>query len=156
MKPWEVVATLLKAGQIHVIIPKADDPNPRDPYRIAAIICPRTGKQITLENVQTIQVEHWPEKHEHGGEVSPDNAVISLAEGHKRQTKKEARDKKHERKLRIAREALAAAEAHKAGTGRLVKVVPIGRRAEVSERPKGPGWRPKKKVGGRVVWVRTK
>lgn len=123
MKPWEVIATLLTAGQLRI---RASDLRP-------VIMCLRTSKEITLENVRTIQVEHWPIKAEHGGPVSPDNAVISLAEGHKAQTKKEARDKKHERKLRIARLA----------------------KREVEQRVSKSKWRLKKKMSGEVVRVRT-
>lgn len=135
MKPWEVVATLLGSGQLQLVGPVGDD------YRAAmaagwrvAVVCLRSHKEITRENVRTIQVEHWPIKHEHGGPVSPDNAVISLSEGHKAQTKREARDKSHERKLRMAR--LAKADVEKR----------IG---------KEPKWRLKRKIDGSVVRVRT-
>lgn len=143
MKPWEVVATLLTAGQVKLrfVDPDtgADKPEIGDFISTATcrpiIKCLRSGKEITLDNVKTIQVEHWPVKHEHGGDVSPDNAVISLSEGHKAQTKREARDKKHERKLRIAR--LAKKEVEKR----------IG---------KEPKWRLKRKIDGSVVQVRTR
>lgn len=142
MKPWEVIATLLSSNQVrlmHVDALTGEDRTDIPTFRSTAttrpvIMCPRTGKEITLDNVKTIQVEHWPIKHEHGGPVSPDNAVISLSEGHKLQTKREARDKAHERKLRLARLA----------------------KADVEKRlGKEPKWRLKKKMDGSVVRVRT-
>jgi hypothetical protein len=142
MTPRQVVETLLRARQLRM--QAVDTDTGQDiPGRIfistadwrPIIMCLRSRKEITLDNVHTIDIEHWPIKHEHGGPVSPDNAVVSLGDGHKKQTKREARDKAHERKLRLAR--LAKADVEKR----------IG---------KEPKWRLKKKLTGEVVRVRTR
>jgi hypothetical protein len=138
--PRETIETLLRADQLRLqgLTPSGADDTGMT-YRRAAecrpiILCRRTGKEITLDNVHQVEVEHWPMKHEHGGPASPENAIISLADGHARQTKREARDKAHERKLRIARLA----------------------KADVEKKIGGTKWRLKKKLDGRVVRVRTK
>jgi hypothetical protein len=135
MTPKEVIATLIKAKQLVVRGPWGDDAAFGPPGLRAAIICPRTGQEITLANVDRVQVEHWPISHEHGGRVSPDNAVISLAEGHMIQTKKESQGRGKERRLQIARRAKTEIEK------------PIGKK---------PRWRIKKKLDGSVVKVRTR
>lgn len=131
MKPWEVIATLIIAKQIVVVIPRPDHPTSADPERRAAIICPRTGQQITLENVRRIQVEHWPERHKHGGALSPDNAVVSLKEGHALQTKREQKADAKER--RVKREK---------------KFSPDLKKKAKRVTGKATGWRWKKPMGG--------
>jgi hypothetical protein len=105
MKPWEVIATLLKAGQL-MIHTTTKKPTHGDymggdhtdgVYYVPDIRCKRTNKIITLENVRTIQIEHWPVREKHGGAVDPDNAIISLAEGHKDQTRREQKGDAKER-----------------------------------------------------------
>lgn len=124
MKPWEVIATLLTARQLRL---RASDLKP-------VIMCLRTNQEITLDNVRTVQIEHWPIRHIHGGDVSPDNAVVSLAEGHRQQTTREKKQDRKERRLRVARLA----------------------KSETERRFKQPKWRLKKKVSGEVVKVRTR
>jgi hypothetical protein len=112
-------------------------PPPRMPEGGAwkpVIMCPRTGKEITLDNVRTINVEHWPIRHLHGGPVDADNAIISLAEGHAEQTKREQKADAKERRLVIARKA----------------------KGEVEVKLTKPKWRLKKKLSGEVVKVRTR
>jgi len=128
MKPWEVVATLIKAGQLRVIY------GPHQTQDRVAIICLRTGKEITLDNVKRIQIEHWPVAHEHGGDVSPDNAIVSLAEGHMQHSARETQGRGKERRLQIARHA----------------------KDEIERKITKPKWRLKKKVSGEVVKVRTR
>jgi hypothetical protein len=138
--PRETIETLLRARQLRLSWSADGSPSITSltlkegtEYR-PIIICARTGKEITLDNVHQVQVEHWPVKHEHGGPASPENAIISLAVGHKVQTKREARDKAHERKLRIARLA----------------------KDQVEKKLTKARWRLKKKIGGEVVKVRTR
>lgn len=129
MKPWEVIATLLTARQLRIVqVEPGAEPVP-------VIICLRTGKPITLENVRTIQVEHWPERHKHGGPVSPDNAIVSLAEGHKEQTTREKKADSKEDRIRKGRKVLAD----------------VTKKMARYERP--TGFKFKKKVDGRVVRV---
>jgi len=133
MKPWEVIATLLKSGQIKVRDESHEWHDGQRHYR-AVIICPRTLMEITPDNVRRIQIEHWPERHKHGGEVDPNNAVISLAEGHREQTKREKKADAKERRLKIARRA----------------------KHDVEQRISQPKFRLKKKMSGEVVRVRTR
>lgn len=139
MKPWEVIATLLKQGQVVAVIPRSNYPTPQDPERRGAIICKRSGQEITLENVRRIQVEHWPKRHKHGGEVSPDNAVISLKEGHAVQTKREKAADAKERRVKRDR-----------------KFTPDMDKKKRRVTGKPTGWRWKKPIGGgRPVKVPT-
>jgi hypothetical protein len=137
LRPWEVIAVLLQNKQLRVIN-RYGGVLGNDELTAALraiIVCPRTGQEITLENVRRIQVEHWPVAYEHGGPTSPDNAIISLREGHMEHTARETQGRGKERRLQIARKAKAEIEQH------------IGKK---------PKWRLKKKVGGGVVRVRTK
>lgn len=132
MKPWEVIATLITAKQLVVVTPVMEGGGTCLPY--AAIQCPRTKKLVTLDNVRTIQVEHWPQRHKHGGPVSPDNAVISLAEGHKEQTRREKKADAKEDRIRQGRKILVDLEKKARGK-------------------KPTGYRYKRKIDGRVVKV---
>lgn len=138
MKPWEVIATLLTAMQLHVV----KEPWPGKPglfQRRAVIMCHRTRQEITLDNVKRIQVEHWPERHKHGGAVDPKNAIISLKEGHAIQTKREKGQDAKERRVKRDRKFTPNLEKKK-------------RRAA----GKPTGWRWKKPMGrGKPVKVPT-
>jgi hypothetical protein len=131
MKPWEVVATIL--AQLRVFGPDGAPLGQVGAF-FPGILCLRTGERITLDNVRDINVEHWPRREKHGGEVAPENALISLAAGHKVQTKREQKSDAKERRLTVARLA----------------------KHEVERRVSRGKFRLKKKLNGDVVRVRVR
>lgn len=143
LKPWEIVAVLLRQlrvnvsgtrqGQEYVRTVRCDFVGGGD-FVQPVLACPRTGEPIVAENVRRIQIEHYPIAHKDGGETSVDNCIISLAEGHAIHTKRERKQSAKERRLRVARLA----------------------KAEVEKKLSKPKWRLKKKMDGTVVKVRTR
>lgn len=149
MTAREAVETLLRAGQLRLDVTHMDGRN----YQMQSVVaenttirpvlwCVRSNKEITLENVRTLQAEHYPIRHKHGGKVDPKNALLSLAEGHKEQTRREAKADAKEDRIRTGRKVMADLDA----------------KAQRSKRRRGKptGFRWKKPIGGgRPVKVPT-